>query len=309
MYLDYHATTPVDPRVFEAMRPYFTEVSGTRLPAATSSGCARQSAVAKAREEVADLVGANAKEIVFTSGATEANNLAILGAARGTPRAGGARRRLVDRAPRRPGPLRRLEAEGFRVTLLNPDRLGRTSADAVAAALSDDTVLVTVMTANNEIGTLNPVPEIAGAVQGARRPLPHGCGASGREGADRRARLWRRPPLALGAQDLRAEGRGGALRPRLESARHAGPDPLRRRARARAEARNPRRAGRSSASAPRPRSRRPRARPSPRASRPCATGFSRGSSRASPAFPATATPHPVFPATSTCGSRARRRTP
>jgi cysteine desulfurase len=161
VYLDYHATTPVDPRVFEAMRPYFTEVFGNAASRSHVFGMRAEAAVARAREEVADLVGANAKEIVFTSGATEADNLAVLGAARAR-RAKGTHvvvsaiehRAVLD-------PCRRLEAEGFRVTFLAPDRLGRTSAEAVADALRDDTVLVTVMTANNEIGTVNLVAAIA----------------------------------------------------------------------------------------------------------------------------------------------------
>ena len=162
VYLDYHATTPVDPRVFEAMRPYFTEVFGNAASRSHVFGMRAESAVAKAREEVADLVGANAKELVFTSGATEANNLAVLGAARA--RRGRGAHVVVSSIEHRAvlDPCRRLEAEGFRVTFLSPDRLGRTSAEAVAAALTDDTVLVTVMTANNEIGTLNPVARIAG---------------------------------------------------------------------------------------------------------------------------------------------------
>ncbi|HQQ79555.1 MAG TPA: aminotransferase class V-fold PLP-dependent enzyme [Thermoanaerobaculia bacterium] len=162
VYLDYHATTPVDPRVFEAMRPYFTEHFGNAASRSHVFGMRAASAVEKAREEVADLVGANAKEIVFTSGATEADNLAVLGAARAR-RAMGAHvvvssiehRAVLD-------PCARLEAEGFRVTRVAPDRLGRTGAAAVAWALSAETVLVTVMAANNEIGTLNPVAEIAG---------------------------------------------------------------------------------------------------------------------------------------------------
>lgn len=162
MYLDYHATSPVDPRVFEAMRPYFTDVFGNAASRSHVFGMRAESAVAKAREEVADLVGANAREIVFTSGATEADNLAILGAARARRTRGAhvvvssvEHRAVLD-------PCRRLEAEGFSVTYLAPDRLGRTSAGAVSAALRDDTILVSVMAANNEIGTLNPVAEIAG---------------------------------------------------------------------------------------------------------------------------------------------------
>lgn len=162
VYLDYHATTPVDARVFEAMRPYFTEHFGNAASRSHVLGMRAASAVEKAREEVADLVGANAKEIVFTSGATEADNLAVLGAARAR-RAKGMHvvvsaiehRAVLD-------PCARLEAEGFRVTRVAPDRFGRTSAAAVAWALSPETTLVTVMAANNEIGTLNPVAEIAG---------------------------------------------------------------------------------------------------------------------------------------------------
>ncbi len=161
VYLDYHATTPVDPRVFEAMRPYFTDVFGNAASRSHVFGMRAASAVEKAREEVADLVGANAREIVFTSGATEADNLAVLGAARAR-RAKGTHvvvsaiehRAVLD-------PCARLEAEGFRVTRVAPDRLGRTSADVAASAIAPDTILVTVMAANNEIGTVNAVAEIA----------------------------------------------------------------------------------------------------------------------------------------------------
>jgi cysteine desulfurase len=162
VYLDYHATTPVDPRVLEAMRPYFTEHFGNAASRSHVFGMRAAAAVEKAREDVADLVGANAKEIVFTSGATEADNLAVLGAARAR-RAKGTHvvvsaiehRAVLD-------PCARLETEGFRVTRLVPDRLGRTDAAAVRSALEPDTVLVAVMAANNEIGTLNPVARIAG---------------------------------------------------------------------------------------------------------------------------------------------------
>ncbi len=166
VYLDYHATTPVDPRVFEAMRPYFTDAFGNAASRTHVFGMRAAAAVEKAREEVADLVGANAKEIVFTSGATEADNLAVLGAARAR-RARGARRPhvVVSAIEHRAvlDPSRRLAEEGFDVTFLPPDRLGRTSAGALAAALRDDTVLASVMAANNEIGTLNDVAAIAGA--------------------------------------------------------------------------------------------------------------------------------------------------
>ncbi len=161
IYLDYHATTPVDPRVFEVMRPYFTEHFGNAASRSHVFGWRAEAAVTAAREAVARLVGANPREIVFTSGATEADNLALLGAARAR-RAAGAH--VVTSAIEHPAvldPCRRLETEGFDVTYLSPDREGLTSAAAVAGALRKETVLVSVMAANNEIGTLNPIGEIA----------------------------------------------------------------------------------------------------------------------------------------------------
>ena len=161
VYLDYHATTPVDPRVFEAMRPYFTEHFGNAASASHVFGWRAEAAVTKAREALASLVGANPREIIFTSGATESNNLAILGAARARSAPGAhvitsalEHRAVLD-------PCRRLETEGFAVTYLKPDPHGATTAAAVAGALTDRTILVSVMAANNEIGTLNPVGEIA----------------------------------------------------------------------------------------------------------------------------------------------------
>jgi cysteine desulfurase len=160
IYLDYHATTPLDPRVLEAMLPYFSEHFGNAASRTHSFGLRAGAAVDVAREEVAEALGAEPREIVFTSGATESNNLAILGAARANRAKGDhlvtssiEHRAVLD-------PCRQLEREGFRVTYVPPDRLGVTSAEAVAAALTKRTILVSVMAANNEIGTLNPVVEI-----------------------------------------------------------------------------------------------------------------------------------------------------
>jgi len=160
VYFDYHATTPVDPRVFEVMRPYFTEHFGNAASRSHVFGLRADAAVGAARELVAAALGASAREIVFTSGATESNNLALLGAARAYRAKGDhvvtsalEHRAVLD-------PCRQLEAEGFRVTYLPPDRFGVTSAAAVAGALGEKTVLVSVMAANNEIGTRNPVEEI-----------------------------------------------------------------------------------------------------------------------------------------------------
>lgn len=160
VYLDYHATTPLDPRVLEAMLPYLTEHFGNAASRTHAFGLRAEAAVTVAREAVAEALGAEPREIVFTSGATESNNLAILGAARANRAKGDhvvtsaiEHRAVLD-------PCRQLEKEGFRVTFLPPDRQGVTSAEAVTAALSDRTILVSVMAANNEIGTLNPVAAI-----------------------------------------------------------------------------------------------------------------------------------------------------
>src|SRR5664279_1517014 len=142
IYLDYHATTPVDPRVFDAMRPYFTEHFGNAASTSHAFGWRAEAAVTAAREALARLVGANPREIVFTSGATEADNLAVLGAARArlVPGAHVVTSAIEHRAVL--DPCRRLQAEGFSVTYLPPDAHGLTSAETVAAALTSATVLV-----------------------------------------------------------------------------------------------------------------------------------------------------------------------
>jgi len=160
IYLDYHATTPLDPRVLGAMLPYLTEHFGNAASRTHAFGLRAEAAVTVAREEVAGALSAEPREIIFTSGATESNNLAILGAARAGRAKGDhvvtsvlEHRAVLD-------PCRQLEKEGFRVTYVAPDRHGVTSADAVAAALTERTILVSVMAANNEIGTLNPLAAI-----------------------------------------------------------------------------------------------------------------------------------------------------
>lgn len=160
IYLDYHATTPIDPRVLTAMLPYLTEHFGNAASRTHAFGLRAEAAVTVAREAVAEALGAEPGEIVFTSGATESDNLAILGAARANRAKGDhvvtssiEHRAVLD-------PFRQLEKEGFQVTFLPPDRHGVTSAEAVAAALSDRTILVSVMAASNEIGTLNPIAAI-----------------------------------------------------------------------------------------------------------------------------------------------------
>lgn len=161
VYLDHQATTPLDPRVLEAMLPWLTGEFGNAASRQHAFGWAAESAVAAAREEIAAALGAEPGEIVFTSGATEANNLALLGGARA---ARGRGNHVVTSAVEHRAvldPCRQLATEGFEVTVLASDETGRTSVEAIAAAMTDRTVLVSLMAANNEIGTLNPVAGIA----------------------------------------------------------------------------------------------------------------------------------------------------
>ncbi len=163
IYLDYHATTPCDPRVVEAMLPCFREAFGNPSSRAHAFGRAAEELVETAREKVARTIGAKPAEIVFTSCATESNNMALCGAARAR-RAAGAGDGIVTSAIEHKSvvePLRALEESGFRVTWVEVDSRGRVDPDRLAEALDEDTVLVSVMLANNEIGTIQPVAEIA----------------------------------------------------------------------------------------------------------------------------------------------------
>ncbi|MSS70328.1 MAG: IscS subfamily cysteine desulfurase [Candidatus Latescibacteria bacterium] len=159
IYMDAHATTPVDPRVLETMLPTFTERFGNAASRHVF-GWDAERAVDLAREQVAALIGASPKEIIFTSGATESNNLAIKGAAEFGREHGD---HIVTQATEHRAvldPCRTLERRGYRVTCLPVDRYGRVSAEQVREALTDKTVLVSIMAANNEVGTLQPVREI-----------------------------------------------------------------------------------------------------------------------------------------------------
>ena len=159
IYLDHHATTPVDPAVVAAMLPYLTEKFGNPSSRQHAFGQEAHAAVEEARTHVARLIGAEPEDIVFTSGATESNNLAVRGLARATPRG----RHVVATAIEHPAvlePCRTLEREGFDVTLVGVDAEGIVSASAIEQALRPETTLVSVMAASNEIGTLEPVAEI-----------------------------------------------------------------------------------------------------------------------------------------------------
>ncbi len=172
IYMDNHATTPIDPRVLEAMMPYLTTAFGNAASRNHLYGWEAEAAVDEARERVASLLGCSAAEIVFTSGATESNNLAIIGAARHYRDKGN---HVVTCATEHKAVLdscKELEAEGFEVAVLAPDAAGQISADQVRAALTDRTILLTLMLANNEIGTVHRLREIA-AVCRERGVLVH----------------------------------------------------------------------------------------------------------------------------------------
>ncbi|TPK59098.1 aminotransferase class V-fold PLP-dependent enzyme [Mesorhizobium sp. B2-4-15] len=175
IYLDHNATTPVDPRVRAAMLPYFEELFGNASSVEHAHGHAAGRAVDGARERVAAAIGARANEILFTSGCTEANNLAILGTARANP----TKRHIVTSAIEHPAvlePCRALERDGWRVSVLDVDEAGRIDLDTLKASLCDDTALVSIMAANNEVGTRQPIAEI-GALCAEREILFH-CDAA-----------------------------------------------------------------------------------------------------------------------------------
>ena len=163
IYLDYHATTPCDPRVVAAMLPCFRERFGNPSSRSHSFGREAEEMVEHARGQVAELLGADADEIVFTSCATEANNLALKGAACARREAGDGEHIVSVRIEHKSvlEPLVVLEEEGFRVTWVDVDERGRVDPDDVAAAMAADTILVSLMLANNEIGTIEPLAEVA----------------------------------------------------------------------------------------------------------------------------------------------------
>jgi len=165
IYLDYNATTPIDPRVAEAMLPFVHEEFGNPN-SGHAYGLRTRAAVADARARIAEFLGCVPAEVMFTSGGTESNNQAIKGAVWARRDRG---RHLVTTAVEHPatlGPMRWLERDGGETTVVGCDARGAVSPDAVRDALRDDTVLVSVMHANNEVGTLQPVAEIAEICRG-----------------------------------------------------------------------------------------------------------------------------------------------
>src|ERR1700741_611605 len=160
IYMDYHATTPCDPRVFEAMRPYFTEILGNAASRNHQFGWEAEEAIENARKQVADLISASSKEIVFTSGATESDNLAIKGVADMYYERGDHIITVVTEHKAVLDTCKKLEKRGFKVTYLPVASDGLISPDDVRNAITDKTILVTIMMANNEIGVIQPIAEI-----------------------------------------------------------------------------------------------------------------------------------------------------
>jgi len=165
VYLDFHATTPLDPRVLEAMLPYFCEHFGNAASRQHAYGWEAQKAVEAARHQVATLIGASAQEIVFTSGATESNNLAIKGVAHALRDRGDHIVTVVTEHKSVLDSCKRLEREGCRVTRLGVDAQGLVDVAELRAAITDRTILISVMAANNEIGVLQPLAEIGAIAQ------------------------------------------------------------------------------------------------------------------------------------------------
>ncbi len=171
IYLDYNATTPVDPAVVDAMEPYLREHFGN--PSSDHVyGCRTRAAVQTAREQLATLLGAAPEEVVFTGGGSEANNLAIKGVAYALRERGN---HIITSAVEHPAvaePLHFLERQGYQVTTVPVNRDGQVDPAQVAAAITDQTILVSIMYANNEVGTIQPIHAIA-AVAHARGILVH----------------------------------------------------------------------------------------------------------------------------------------
>jgi cysteine desulfurase len=160
IYMDNHATTPVDPRVLDAMLPYFCEEFGNAASRNHSFGWRAEEVVQKAREQIAQLINASPREIIFTSGATESNNLAIKGVAEMYREKGNHIITQVTEHKSVLDTVKSIERRGFDVTYMTVDRFGLVDLDEVGEAIRDETILVAIMTANNEIGVMQPIEEI-----------------------------------------------------------------------------------------------------------------------------------------------------
>jgi cysteine desulfurase len=223
IYLDYNATTPCDPRVVEKMQPFFSEWYGNPATGLHLQGRRAARAVDGAREQIAAFIGCRPGEIVFTGGATEGNNLAILGLGRANRDTG--RTRIVTSAVEHKAvlaPCRKLQEEGYELTVLPVDEQGRVSVDEAQGAINDKTLLVSVQAANNEVGTLQPVARIT-EIAHAHGAMVH-CDAAqavGKIPVDLNAQDWQVDLLSVSAHKLYGPKGVGALY--LRNGPHAHP--------------------------------------------------------------------------------------
>lgn len=213
IYLDYNATTPCDPRVVEKMLPFFSEWYGNPATGLHVQGRRAARAVDEAREQIAALINCCPGEVIFTGGATESNNLAILGLGRAHRHDG--RTRIVTSAVEHKAvllPCRQLQEEGYELIVLPVDRQGSVSIYEAEAAINDQTLLVSVQAANNEVGTLQPVARIA-EIAHKRGAIVH-CDAAqavGKIPVDLTAEAWQVDLLSISAHKLYGPKGVGAL--------------------------------------------------------------------------------------------------